>query len=185
MDDIKLFANNEKELETLIQAMRIYSQDIGMEFGAMLIMKSGKQHLTDWMELTNQEKIWTLGGKETYKYLGILETDTIKQEKKIKNNISGEPESLSKQNSLSSLCRAISTVIPDSLPPSFSIVHRFEATAYISTELFYVGSCWSSCFCSSMRMGPQEYVTYEFIPTSTVVSRMFGSSNLDIIRDRW
>ena len=33
MDDIKLFSKNEKELETLIQAVRIYSQDIGMEFG--------------------------------------------------------------------------------------------------------------------------------------------------------
>ena len=46
MDGIKLFAKNEKELETLIHAVRIYSHDIGMEFGrekcAMLVMKSGK-----------------------------------------------------------------------------------------------------------------------------------------------
>ena len=44
--DIKLFAKNEKELETLIHAVKIYSQDIGMRFGiekcAMLVMKSGK-----------------------------------------------------------------------------------------------------------------------------------------------
>ena len=33
MDDTKLLAKNEKELETLIQTMRIYSQDIGIEFG--------------------------------------------------------------------------------------------------------------------------------------------------------
>ena len=33
MDDIKLFANKEKEMEALIQDVRIYSQDIGMEFG--------------------------------------------------------------------------------------------------------------------------------------------------------
>ena len=32
-DDIKLFAKGEKELETLIQTVRIYSQDIGIEFG--------------------------------------------------------------------------------------------------------------------------------------------------------
>ena len=32
MDDIKPFVKNEKELETLIQAVRVYSQDIGMEF---------------------------------------------------------------------------------------------------------------------------------------------------------
>ena len=33
MDDIKLFAKNEKELETLIHSIRIYSRDIGREFG--------------------------------------------------------------------------------------------------------------------------------------------------------
>ena len=32
------------------------------------------------MELPNQNKIRTLGEKETYKYLGTLEADTIKQE---------------------------------------------------------------------------------------------------------
>ena len=77
------FAKNEKELEALIHAGRTYSQDIRMEFGvekcAMLIMKSGKQHLTDGMEQPNQDKIRTLGEKETYKYLAILEADTIKQ----------------------------------------------------------------------------------------------------------
>ena len=72
-----------KELETLIHAVRIYSQDIGMENGIekciMLVMKSDKWHLTDGIELLNQDKIRTLGEKETYKYLGILEADTIKQ----------------------------------------------------------------------------------------------------------
>ena len=33
MNDIKLFAKNEKDLETLIHTVKIYSQDIGMEFG--------------------------------------------------------------------------------------------------------------------------------------------------------
>ena len=32
-DDIKLFAKNEKEMETLIQKVRIYNEDIVMEFG--------------------------------------------------------------------------------------------------------------------------------------------------------
>ena len=83
MDDIKLFAKNEKELETLIHAVRIYSQSIGMEFGiekcAMIEMKSAKRYLTDGMELPNQDKIRTLGENETYKYLGILKAETIKQ----------------------------------------------------------------------------------------------------------
>ena len=82
MDDIKLFAKNEKELETLIHAVRIYSQVIGIEFGiekcTMLVMKSSKRHLTDRMESPNQDKIRMLGEKETFKFLGILEADTIK-----------------------------------------------------------------------------------------------------------
>ena len=83
MDDIKLFAKNKKELETLIHTVRIYRQDIGMEFGikkcAMLVMKSGKRQLTDRMELPNKDKINALAENKTYKYLGILEADTIKQ----------------------------------------------------------------------------------------------------------
>ena len=83
MDDIKLFAKNEKELETLIHTIRIYSQDIGMGFGiekyALLTMKNGKRHRTDGIELPNQDKIRTLAENEAYKYLGIVEADTIKQ----------------------------------------------------------------------------------------------------------
>ena len=73
-----------KELKALIHAVWIYSQDIGMEFGiekcAMLVIERGKRHLTDGMELPNQDKIRTLGEKKAYKYLGILGADTIKQE---------------------------------------------------------------------------------------------------------
>ena len=83
MDDIKLFARNETELETLIQTIRIYSQDIEIEFGiekcAMLIMKSRKRQIMERKELPNQEGIRTLREKENYKYLGILNSDTIKQ----------------------------------------------------------------------------------------------------------
>ena len=82
IDIIKLFAKNEKEMETLIHTVRIYSQETGMEFGmekwAILVMKGGKRHLTDGMELPNHDKIRTLAENETYKYLGILEADTIK-----------------------------------------------------------------------------------------------------------
>ena len=82
-DDIKLLTKNEKELETLIYAVRIDSQNTGMEFGmekyAVLVKKRVKRHLTDGMEVSNQEKIKTFGEKEIYKYEGILEADTIKQ----------------------------------------------------------------------------------------------------------
>ena len=93
MDDIKLFAKNEKELETLIHTINTHNQDIGMEFGiekcALLVMKSGKRHLTDGIELPNQDKIRTLAENETYKYLGILEAYNIKQVE-MKNKIQKE-----------------------------------------------------------------------------------------------
>ena len=85
MDNIGLFAKNEKELKTLIQIVRIYSQDIKMEFGiercTKLEMKSSKRHMTEGVELPTQEKLRTLGDKENFKYWGILEADTIKQMK--------------------------------------------------------------------------------------------------------
>ena len=37
-----------------------------------------KRHMTDVMELPNHDKIRTLEENETYKYLGILEADTMK-----------------------------------------------------------------------------------------------------------
>ena len=68
-DDIKQFAKNEKESKILIQVVRIYSHNIGMEFGrekcAKVLMKSGKWHMTEGIKLSNQEKIRTHREKET------------------------------------------------------------------------------------------------------------------------
>ena len=93
MDKIKLFAKKKKEQGTLIHTFRIYSQDIGMEFGiekfTLLVMKMGKRHLTDRTELPNQDKIRTVTENETYKYLGFLEAVTIKQVE-MKHNIRKE-----------------------------------------------------------------------------------------------
>ena len=46
----------------------------------MLEIKIGKQHVTEGVDLPNQV-IRALGEKETNKYLGILESETIKQQK--------------------------------------------------------------------------------------------------------
>ena len=89
----------------------------------------------------------------------------------------------------SSSCRATSTDIPDPLSPLLPIVHRFwlvlRATSRILTELLYVGSSWSPCFCSAMWGGPLEYITYEFVPASPAVSCMCDSSNFDSFGDGW
>ena len=67
--------------------------EFGIEKYVMLVMKSGKRHMTDRMALPNKDKIRTHGENETYKYVGILEAATIKQD------ITGELENFSRQNS--------------------------------------------------------------------------------------
>ena len=56
--------------------------EFGIEKWAMWIMKSGKWHMTEGIELPNHEKNKTkprtLGEKETYKNSGIFEADAIK-----------------------------------------------------------------------------------------------------------
>ena len=46
MDDLRLYSRNEKELHPLVQAIRIFSKGMGMEFGiemcAMLVIGKGK-----------------------------------------------------------------------------------------------------------------------------------------------
>ena len=46
MDDLKLYSRSDKGLDSLIQTVHIFSEDIGMEFGiekcAMLVIEKGK-----------------------------------------------------------------------------------------------------------------------------------------------
>ena len=54
VDNTKLFAKNKKQLESLIETLRTYSQDIGMESCiekcTMLLMRSGKQYMMEGIE---------------------------------------------------------------------------------------------------------------------------------------
>ena len=107
MDDIKLFGKNKKELETLIKTVRIYSQDIGMEFGiekcTMLVMNSGKQHMVKGVELPNQVVIRTLKEKETYKYLrdiGSWHHQTTGNERKNLKRVSQKSQKITQDKTL-------------------------------------------------------------------------------------
>ena len=79
IDDLKLHNRNEKELDSLVQAVRIFSKDIGMEFGiekcAMLVIEKGKIVKSVGIELPDGKVIKSLQEGESYKYLGILEAD--------------------------------------------------------------------------------------------------------------
>ena len=97
IDDIYTCTEKGKELETVIQIIKTYSQDIGMEFGiekcAIFIIKSRKIETTKGIELPNQigENI-----------LRILEAETIKQidmKEKVENITSENQENISKLSS--------------------------------------------------------------------------------------
>ena len=82
MDDLKLQAENEKGLESLVQTVRIFSDDIGMEFGmdkcATLVLKGGKITKLDGISLPNGKEMRGLIGGAVYKYLDIIQADQIR-----------------------------------------------------------------------------------------------------------
>ena len=90
-----------KVLETLIDAARIYSQEIGIEFGiekyAMLVMKMGKRHITDGMKLPNEDRI-RMVGENTWAPWRLTPLNKWRWKKELRKNISGEVESYSRQN---------------------------------------------------------------------------------------
>ena len=85
MDDLKLYSRSEKGLDSLVQTVRVFSEDIGMEFGiekcAMLVMEKGKIVKSVGMELPDGKVIKSLQEGESYKYLGILGADKFLEER--------------------------------------------------------------------------------------------------------
>ena len=72
MDDLKLCSKSEKALNSLIQTVSIFSEDIGMQFGidkcAMLAMKKGKIVKPDGIQLSNDKVIKSQEEGESFKY---------------------------------------------------------------------------------------------------------------------
>ena len=61
MDDLKLHAKSERELDSLIQTVRILSDDVGMVFGlekcAVLVLKKEKMFRTEGTELPDGKRM--------------------------------------------------------------------------------------------------------------------------------
>ena len=57
MDELKLFAKRKNQIDSLVQTVCIFSEDIGMQFGidkyGVLITERGKIIRTDGIRLTN------------------------------------------------------------------------------------------------------------------------------------
>ena len=64
MDDLKLYFKCGRVLDSLIQTVRIFSEDIGMQFGidncTMFVMKKGEIVKSDCTQLPNDKVIESL-----------------------------------------------------------------------------------------------------------------------------
>ena len=90
MDDLKLYSRSEKGLDSLVQTVIVFSEDIGIEFGIeKLVMEKGKIVKSVDIELPEGKVIKSLQEGESYKYLGILGADKFLEEK-MKVNVSKE-----------------------------------------------------------------------------------------------
>ena len=93
MDDLKLFAKNDSDLEDLLKIVKDFSSDIGMEFGldkcAKATFKAGKFIEADNIDLDITTVIRNLDQADVYKYLGVNEGDGI-QHSKMKEKIRKE-----------------------------------------------------------------------------------------------
>ena len=81
MDDLKLYAKNDGQLEGLLNTVKMFSDDIKMQFGldkcAKATFKRGKLTQTSSIEIDETTSIQELDQEGTYKYLGINEGDGI------------------------------------------------------------------------------------------------------------
>ena len=81
MDNLKLYSKAVAELESLLNTVRIFSNDIKMYFVlekcATLTVHRGEVKQTQAIKLPNKQIIKGLSLEENYKYLGILQYNNI------------------------------------------------------------------------------------------------------------
>ena len=81
MDDLKLYAESDKKLNQLVEAVKVFSRDINMEFGldkcSKCTIKQGKKITAENLQLEDGTIIKDLNNNSSYKYLGIEENASI------------------------------------------------------------------------------------------------------------
>ena len=81
MDDLKIYAKDDAELEKLLDSAKTFSDEIGMEFGldkcAKATFKRGKMVKSTNVVLNDNTVIKELDQENTYKYLGVNESNGI------------------------------------------------------------------------------------------------------------
>ena len=83
MDDLKLYGKDERQIDSLVNTVQVFSDDIGMKFGlkkcGVLVMKRGKVVNYEGIDLPDGHRMKTVE-EDGYKYLGILEHDELLHE---------------------------------------------------------------------------------------------------------
>jgi len=86
MDDLKLIAKSEEEIQKQIQTVKTFSGDIHMEFGLetydKITFKRGKLTYSQNLVININREIQELEQGKTYKYFGIEEGEGIHQQMK-------------------------------------------------------------------------------------------------------
>jgi hypothetical protein len=97
MDDLKLIAKSEEEIQKQIQTVKNFSDDIHMEFGldkcAKITFKRGKLTHSQNLVIDINRKLQELERGKTYKYLGTEEAEGTQHQqikKKIETGIQQE-----------------------------------------------------------------------------------------------
>ena len=93
MDDLKIFAKSEREVNGLISTEQILNNDIGMEFGTkrygVLVLKSRKVVSSEGVEMNDGERIKEIE-KNCYKCLGKQDEGALSERISEKNEINHE-----------------------------------------------------------------------------------------------
>ena len=133
MDDLKLYASNQQDAMSQLRTVKDFSNDIRMEFGldkcATIRLEKGKMR-----ERTNliaeDVEIRGLEQEESYKYLGIEESDKIEHQK-VKDRLSEEYRKRTKLILKSALTNrnkmiAMNTLALPCLSYSFGIINWYQ-----------------------------------------------------------
>jgi len=81
MDDLKLFAKSDVQLKTLLQAVNLFSDDVGLSFGiekwAKLSVSRSKVNLSGGIALSPTVDVREINSGEVYKYLAFFEAEGL------------------------------------------------------------------------------------------------------------
>ena len=93
MDDVKLYGKSQQEIESLVHTVNIFFDDLCMQIGVnqcnIVAMGRGCFIQSDGIVLSSGDIIQYLSPVDVYKYLGVLEADTIKHQQ-MKNTLMKE-----------------------------------------------------------------------------------------------